>query len=318
MVIPSSRKKSTLSSESTPLFFSLIDYRNNYFISDDPEKIIEFYNGFENRDQLIQWMRERPKGIAIIHEVEGDNDIIVVIPTADINGKFAKECRENIFKGLHIVFVESGEYPDPYFNYAHNCNVGIKKAMEYNPKWIVVSNDDMVKADEPSRLAENLRRLDNRSISAVFAHPLSYHSRKETVGTTNKLAFFYYARNKRSRIILTLRKRFKIKLAQAPGTLLSRIFFKDFYFIRDFIDFGVYSANIVAEYAFEIFDETFINHFEDTELSLRISLEGKQLVVSDFKIRSVIAGTQGKSFTRALRGIASLTYFSFKYDIVKN
>ena len=68
------------------LLFSLVDYRNNYFTSDDPNKIIEFYNGFENRDQLIQWMRERPKGSATIHEVEGDKDIIVVIPTADFSG----------------------------------------------------------------------------------------------------------------------------------------------------------------------------------------------------------------------------------------
>ena len=90
------------------LFFSLVDYRNNYFTSDDPNKIIEFYNGFENRDQLIRWMRERPKGVATIHEVGGDKDIIVVIPTADFSGKYAKECRENIFRGLQIVFVESG------------------------------------------------------------------------------------------------------------------------------------------------------------------------------------------------------------------
>ena len=80
------------------LSFSLVDYKNNYFTSNDPNKIIEFYNGFENRDQLIQWMRERPKGVANIHEFEGDKDIIVVIPTADFNGKYAKECRENIFK----------------------------------------------------------------------------------------------------------------------------------------------------------------------------------------------------------------------------
>ena len=44
--------------------FSLVDYRNNYFTSNDPDKIIEFYNSFENRDQLIQWMKERAKGIA--------------------------------------------------------------------------------------------------------------------------------------------------------------------------------------------------------------------------------------------------------------
>ena len=44
------------------IFFSLVDYRNNLFTSNDPKKILEFYNGFENIDQLIQWMRERPKG----------------------------------------------------------------------------------------------------------------------------------------------------------------------------------------------------------------------------------------------------------------
>ena len=87
------------------LFFSLVDYRNNYFASDNPDKIIEFYNGFEDCDQLIQWMKERPKGVNTIYEVEGDKDIIVVIPTADFNGKYARECRENIFRGLHIVFV---------------------------------------------------------------------------------------------------------------------------------------------------------------------------------------------------------------------
>ena len=112
------------------LFFSLVDYRNNYFISNDQNKIIDFYKGFKNRDQLIQWMRERPKGVANILEVEGDKDIIVVIPTADFNGKYAKECRKNIFKGLHIVFVESGGREDFYFNYAHNCNVGIRGKTE--------------------------------------------------------------------------------------------------------------------------------------------------------------------------------------------
>ena len=125
------------------LSFTLIDYRNNYFMSNDPKKIIEFYNGFDNPEDLIQWMKERPKGVATIHEVEGDKDIIVVIPTSDFNGKFATECKEKIFKGLHMIFVQSAKAPDLYFNYAHNCNVGIRKAMEYGPKWVIVSNDDM-------------------------------------------------------------------------------------------------------------------------------------------------------------------------------
>ena len=96
------------------------------FTSYDSNKVVEFYNGFEIGNQLIQWMGERPKDGANIYEVEGVKDIIVVIPTADFNGKYARECRENIFKGLHIIFVERDEVPDPYFNYAHSVNVGIK------------------------------------------------------------------------------------------------------------------------------------------------------------------------------------------------
>ena len=160
------------------LFFSLVDYRNNYFTSDDPNKIIEFYNSFENRDQLIHWMKERPKGTANIHEVEGDKEIIVVIPTADFNGKYAMECRENIFRGLHMVFVESGGKEDFYFNYAHNCNVGIKKAMEYDPKWIVVSNDDMRMIDPPSVLRTEIMRHSENSEYVLFCSiESSYHSK---------------------------------------------------------------------------------------------------------------------------------------------
>ena len=182
MTIAGSRKKCPVTYSEVHLFFSLVDYRNNYFTSNDPDKIIEFYNGFENRDQLIQWMEERPRGVANIHEVDGGKEIIVVIPTADFNGKYARECRENIFKGLHIVFVESGEVPDPYFNYAHNCNVGIRKAMEYNPKWVIVSNDDMYKIDNISVLIHELSNLNEKSVISVFTKPSKYHSYKAAIG----------------------------------------------------------------------------------------------------------------------------------------
>jgi len=136
---------SVADTNNAPLFFSIVDYRNNVFTSNDPKKTIEFYDGFHSRDELIEWMRERPKGVSYIHEVEGDKDIIVVIPTADFNGKYARECRDNIFKGLHMVFVESGGRGDFYFNMAYNVNVGVKRAIDYNPKWIIVSNDDIYK-----------------------------------------------------------------------------------------------------------------------------------------------------------------------------
>ena len=191
-ILNDSRLFSCTKYQENELFFSLIDYRNNYFTSEDSDKIIEFYNGFENREQLINWMRERPKGSSNIHEIEGENDIVVVITTADFNGKYAKDCRESIFKGLHIIFVESGGRGDFYFNYSHNCNVGIRKAMEYNPKWVVVSNDDVYKIDDISVLQKQLETVNNKKIDTVFTKPSNYHSHPVRFAKPIILYYLYF------------------------------------------------------------------------------------------------------------------------------
>ncbi|MEM3593018.1 MAG: hypothetical protein QXW67_03960, partial [Candidatus Micrarchaeia archaeon] len=108
----------------------------------------------------------------------GNKDIIVVIPTADFNGRYAKACRDEIFKGLHMIFVESGGKGDFYFNFAHNCNVGIKKALEYSPKWIILSNDDMHKIDDISVLVEQLKIVNNEEYGAVFFNPPHFYYSK--------------------------------------------------------------------------------------------------------------------------------------------
>ena len=162
-------------SDDDKLFFSLIDYRNNYFISDNPDKIIQFYDGFNNREQLIAWMKDRPKGNCRIREIEGNKDIIVVIPTIDTDGKFAKNCIEDIYTGLHLIFVESG-YNNFYFNYAYNCNIGIKKAMVYNPKWIIISNDDMYKVDDIGILTTFLKEQNPDKESTVYGADNEKHS----------------------------------------------------------------------------------------------------------------------------------------------
>jgi hypothetical protein len=317
MAIQISRKKSVLNCSNIPLFFSLVDYRNNYFTSNEPERIIEFYNGFENRDQLIQWMKERPKGVANIHEVDGDRDIIVVIPTADFNGKYARECRDNIFKGLHIVFVESGEIPDPYFNYAHNCNVGIRKAMEYNPKWVVVSNDDMGYVDSPTKLRMELDKVDDAQ-DIVFCNETIYHSYKTWISRIRPIYFLrmkfsknaYYAR---------LLKAFSIEYAtvgENKRSLSIRLYndgyFKNIFWIRQIGSFGIFSSKYISRANVNVFDETYINHMEDLDLSLRIFVVKTKFAFIDYNIRDIIGGTIGNEYQRKLRSIASQAYFQHK------
>jgi len=313
MMVANSRKKCPVTYSKVPLFFSLVDYRNNYFTSNDPNKIIEFYNGFENRDQLIQWMRERPKGVANIHEVEGDKEIIVVIPTADFSGKYARECRDNIFKGLHIIFVESGEVPDPYFNYAHNCNVGIKRAMEYNPKWVVVSNDDMVKMDDVKVLKTQLDDLNNQKYDVVFPSPSTYHTIPLYI---SKKRFTYQIyRYIREKHVGKLYDKFDVNFFYSFYTMKSKVVFRK---VKgtDFtctVAFGILSSRYVKRLGLRIFDETYINEHEDLDLSFRFILTDAKSTQIHYEIGTLKGSTLGMDACRGLRSIAGRAYFNFKY-----
>ncbi|MEM0134277.1 MAG: hypothetical protein QXU18_03500 [Thermoplasmatales archaeon] len=312
-LIQGSKLQCPFNKDEARIFFSLVDYRNNYFISDNPEKIIEFYNGFENRDQLIQWMKERPKGVHTIHEVEGDKDVIVVIPTADYNGKYAKECRENIFKGLHIIFVVSGN-GNFYFNYAHNCNVGIEKAMEYNPKWIVLSNDDMVKIDDINILRNNLESLDSKVVSVVFTEPLGYHSVYNKVTRRNWFLKKYFILKSETfgKTINLLLDKFSADIAIVRNFGFRKYFTAKGYSYVDFIDFNVFSNDFLNENT-HLFDENFINEKEDSDLSLSIATNKIISARIKYKIGDLIGSTLGTGPDRDLRSIASTIYFDYKW-----
>ena len=311
------------------LFFSLVDYRNNYFTSNDPNKIIEFYNGFDNREELIQWMKERPKGVANIHEVDGDKDIIVVIPTADFNGMYARECRENIFKGLHMVFVESGGRGDFYFNIAHNFNVGIRKAMEYNPKWIIYSGDDMIKVDPISKLISELQKIDNTDVYTVFTSLGDYHSVPMFLGMPNflfhnvlKILNFISKRFSYIEESYFNLRRFNEQLffpryecgPTLPYKILNFIFFKKIENFINTLSFGIFSSNFVIKSDFKVFDEIYINEMEDTDLSIRIKHMKNNKVFVNFKISEYIGSSLGRGGVRTLRVVPGWTYFSYKME----
>lgn len=305
------------------MFYSLVDYRNSYFTSNDPKKIIEFYKGFENREQLIQWMKERPKGVAQILEIEGDKDIIVVIPTADFNGKYAKECRENIFRGLHIIFVESGEVPDPYFNYAHNCNVGIKKAMEYKPKWIVLSNDDMYKIDDVAKLIKELKSINENEISAVYAKPSIYHTVALYVSRRGILQNLYsLSRNELyiSKILDKFQIQYTIWAKENERHSEIRAFLKAIIAKKikgsEFTNsqsFGIYSSAFVRKRSNLLFDENYVNSTEEVDISYYIKISKTPCRIINYQIGDYVGSTLGIGIKRRLKIILGDTYFINKY-----
>lgn len=334
-IISFGRLQCPIEYEQGKLFFSLVDYRNNYFTSEGPNKIVEFYSGFENRNQLIQWMKERPKGVATIYEVDGDKDIIVVIPTADFNGKYAMECRGNIFKGLHIVFVESGGIGDIYFNLSHNVNVGIKKAMEYSPKWIVVSNDDMEKRDDSVELRRQLSRIDPEHISCVFTRRSKYHS---IFFSINKYRYFYWILvskiNSQKKDFFNIQRKFGLTYGLVANTITeqSKLVQKLKYFLLNYIitkvvvdkiqigaSFIIISSNLLksAEVLMlkgRLYDETFVNAHEDTDLSIRMFHDKSKIATINYKIGDLIGGSLGYNYLRQLRTIAGDIYFFEKHS----
>jgi hypothetical protein len=320
VVLERSRLFCPMERNNEEMFFSLVDYRNNYFTSDDPDKIIEFYFGFENRDHLIQWMKERPKGVANIYEIDGEKDIIVVIPTADFNGKYANECKENIFKGLQMVFVESGGRGDFYFNIAHNVNVGIKKAKEYNPKWIVVSGDDMVKVDEVGVLKEGLSNLDSDEVGLVYAYPPSnYHSLEECVarGRITRNIIRIILRGVKKDRIYDIKKRNEVEFLIVQDKPMNRFLYQYKFRFIDTIAFGIYSnkmlTDILAEATY-IFDCNFINCHEESDLAIRVSRSKWKSAKVEYKIKPLIGESLGRTNVRTMRDLASGVYFSKKFS----
>jgi hypothetical protein len=290
---------------------------NELFISDSIEEIMEFYSNFQNIEQLIQWMRERPRGRAEIYEIEGNEDIIVVIPTADFDGKFAKHCREEVFEGLHMIFVESGR-DDPHFNYAHNVNTGLKTALEHKPKWIIVSNDDIYRIDPIKLLVDQLSAIDPVQTTAVSITTSQHHfvpSMLSTQRIVRRLLFNILSFKRSFYFRKLLEMKYQINYhAAARNNLFGRLFFKKGYRFVQFTNFCIFSAEYVRTMNGEILDEVFINGAEDIDLSLRISRNPNKFKHIDFELGDYVGGTLGSSQSRKIRDIANLAYLNFKLN----
>lgn len=300
-------------------FLSLVDYRNNLFTSNNPDDIMKFYESFQTRDDLIGWMKERPKGAAYIREVEGTNDIVVVIPTADFDGKYAKECREDIFNGLHIIFVESGEVPDPYFNYSHNVNVGIKKAMEYKPKWVVFMNDDIYKIDGINVLTHQLMNLPSNEMCFLHLEPPgNYYSYWAYIGRPAFIRWLFYLWNRYLRLRIRLerkmkKKKFGLRYLTFGTNIPYRFLVKHEGKIRNVGAVLILSSSLAKAMGGMIYDENFVNGAEDVDFSLRALDEKIPSYSINFRLGTYMGASLGKHAScRTLREVANIAYLNFK------
>ena len=281
-----------------------LDELNRLFTSKNAEDVIKFYDHFDTPEQLIDWMKNRPSAPMKIYEVEGNKDIVIVIPTANHEGELAKNCANDIFKGQQIVFVESN---GTFFNYARSCNYGLKYALKYNPKWIILSNDDIYKIDDFSVLKNKLLKIND--VEVVFVTPTIYHSHDISI-YSQRLLLLYRHINKYNSVRLKLFKKYNINLLVRQMNSIRRIFMKPIYTFKLTGDFQIFSFNLVKNT--EIFDQAFINSMEDVDFSYKVSKEKIKYTLVDFKIGDYIAKSLGWGVERTIRNISNLAYLNKK------
>lgn len=301
------------------------------YYGNDPLAILKFYYNFETEVDLVKWMKSRPEGNKKrkIVEVKGDNDIVVVVPTIDSNSVYSKECKR-VFKGQRMIFSENfGHKRDRYFNYAKVCNAGLQYALKYNPKWIILSNDDIYKIDEFRVLKKQLGGLDNRKLDVVFTNkPNVYHSLPFWFAKRTALLRNYrkirggierLLRGDNERLLLEgIIERFDMRYCyfSLDNTSVFRSLFHKLMFrkIRQFYctgDFSIFSANLIRKNK-KLFDETYINNVEDTDLCMHFSKDRTAFV--DYRLGDYIGSSLGsaKNKVKDARIVANLIYFDYK------
>ena len=286
------------------------------YSSKNYKDIVEFYNGFETKQEIIAWMqnREKAKTNLVEYNKDKDNYAIVVIPTIDADGEWATIDRK-IFKGLHIIFIENeGKKPNKFFNYSHSINKGIERALTYNPKWLIISNDDMEKQDDKSKLIAELKQSEDYD-TLFFPKTNTYSSK---VGLYKpRLQKLFRLRSGWRRAYANIYKRFQIKYelldVRNRGFIYKHLAYKPIFQIshhqRNLI---VLNSNYIRkELNNQVFDDTFINGHEDSWLSYKY-LQHSNFKMSDFKINAIAGASLGLGKDRAFREIANQIYFEYK------
>ena len=287
------------------------------YTSKDYVDIVNFYNAFETKEEVITWMQNRKRAEPNLVEYNKgkDNYAIVVISTIDADGKWATMDKE-IFKGLHIIFAENeGKKPNKYFNYSYAINKGVKRALKYNPKWVIISNDDMVKEDDISKLIKELKQSEEYD-TLFFPKTNTYSSE---VGLYKPvLQNIIRLRSKWRRTYTQIYKRFGIKyelldVKQRGGFIYKNLIYKptNIRISHHLGNFIVLNAKFIRQtLKGKVFDDIFINGHEDSWLSYKY-LQHSNFKMSDFKIKAIVGATLGTGIDRAFREIANEIYFEY-------
>lgn len=287
---------------------------NRQFMSKRAKDVIDFYENFSDVDGLIRWMRTRPSSTSTIIKAEGNKDVVVVIPTRDAKGIYAKHCKNVVFKDQQIIFIENSKGDDLFFNYAKSVNLGIREALKFSPDWIVVCNDDVFKIDEISILTEGLSKIDKDQIDVVFTTPPGkFHSYKRTLAMLSNMGrSFYLLSGTINRNFLRLKRKFGCSYNVGSPYFPFSLRYKNIFTFTLTGTFSIFSSEYLRTMNGNIFDETYINGYEDVDLSISLLTDDSKSTHVNYKIGDMSGSSLGRDKSRFLRDISNLAYFNHK------
>ena len=115
---------------------------------------------------FIEFSRKRQDADIKVYKYNFEHEkvIIIIIPTSDILNDRIKKII-SFFKHIPIIIVESS---GPFFNFSKSMNRGIEIALEDEPEWILLLNDDIIPLGRRGDIDSILRNSDEYDVSVPY------------------------------------------------------------------------------------------------------------------------------------------------------
>ena len=282
----------------------------NYFGTE--KQILKFYEEFQNYNSLNRWLQGvKKKEPKIIVKKSKITKVIAVIPT-----RYAKNIGglKKKYGNISLV-IATNQKDEGHFNYAYSINKAINEALKMKPFWLIIANDDIKDVGKISHLIRILDSIDNKRVDVVFPY---YATKYPYTHKVILVRYRFYSGlllriiRKKTFVKYLLHKKYGIKIFAQPSSWRERLVFKKIYSFTNVGDFSIISSNFIKKNGGKLFDDTFLNGNEDTEVSLKFKINRIRYI--DYKMDCGYGGNSlGHNQERFLRDIATQCYIYHKY-----
>ena len=256
------------------------EYLESLWSDNNLTRVLKFYKELRDVSEMINFsVGRKPAEIKIIRRGNLKSNMKFIIPTMDHNSQQCKMLEKN-YKNYEILFIESS---GKLFNYSKSVNAGISEVLgDEKSEIIIISNDDIIMSSSGFQEIKNLTQTE-QSVYCLKPEKQNYSGESLEIAVPSTWAKLYEgfkaARNgfryQADLISLLTRKKFNYARAFSREFLSHNFLMIGSKSITgkfvNFADFGVFNISILRE---NRFDETFINGWEDWDLSYRLKQKG--------------------------------------------